>query len=96
LREILHRALEAAGSVPAQTDEERQEVLSGRTSEKDKILLHGGTGREIPRPRDEEAQQSKYSWKKKRHIVKNALITSYFCMILYASPTFDGRGHDKK
>jgi hypothetical protein len=44
LQEILHRALEASGSVPAQTDAELQEVLSGHTSEEDAILLHDGTG----------------------------------------------------
>jgi hypothetical protein len=96
LREILHRALEAAGSVPAQTDAELQEVLSVRRSEEDQILVHDGTEREVPRPQDEEAQQWKYSEKKKRHTVKNAVIIGCFCMALYASPTFDGRVHDKK
>jgi hypothetical protein len=96
LQEILHLALEAAGSIPAQTDAELQEVLSGRTSEEDKILLHDGTEREIPRPQDKEAQQLKYSGKKKRHTVKNAVIISCCCVVLYASPTFDGRVHDKK
>jgi hypothetical protein len=81
LREILHRAPEVAGSVPAQTDAELQEVLSGRTLEEDKILLHDGTEREIPRPEDEEAQQSRYSGKKKRHTVKNAVIIS--CAVWY-------------
>jgi hypothetical protein len=33
LREILHRALESAGSVPAQTNTELQEILSQRTAE---------------------------------------------------------------
>jgi hypothetical protein len=96
LREILHRALEAAGSVPAQTDAELQEVLSVRRSEEDKILLHDGTEREVPRPQEEEAQRLKYSGKKKKHTVKNAVIISCCCMVLYASPTFDGRVHDKK
>jgi hypothetical protein len=48
MREILHRAPEAAGSEPAQTDAELQEALSGRTAEEDKIHLHDGTKREIP------------------------------------------------
>jgi hypothetical protein len=96
LHEILHRALEAAGCVPALTDAELQEVLSERTSEEDKILLHDGTEREIPRPQDEEAQLSKYSGKKKKHTVKNAVIISCLCMVLYTSFTFDGRIHDKK
>ncbi|MDR0758371.1 MAG: transposase family protein, partial [Tannerella sp.] len=45
---------------------------------------------------DEEEQKSKYSGKKKRHTVKNAVIISCCCMVLYVSPTFDGRIHDKK
>jgi hypothetical protein len=96
LREILHRAPEASGSVPAQTDAELQAVLSGRTPEEDKILLHGGTEREIPRPQDGEAQQSKYSGKKKRHTVKNAVTVSCCCTVSYAGPAFDGRIHDKR
>ncbi|MDR1182183.1 MAG: transposase family protein, partial [Bacteroidales bacterium] len=47
-------------------------------------------------PQDEEAPQSKYSGKKKRHTVKNAVIISCCCMVLYVSPTFDGRIHDKR
>ncbi|MDR0749682.1 MAG: transposase, partial [Tannerellaceae bacterium] len=96
LREILHRALETAGSVPARTDAQLQDVLSGRTAEEEKILLHDGTEREIPRPQDEAEQASKYSGKKKKHTVKNAVIIGCCCMVLYVSPTFDGRVHDKK
>jgi hypothetical protein len=96
LREILHRALEMAGSVPAETDAELQELLSERKEAEDKILLHEGTEREIPRPQDEEEQQSKYSGKKKKHTVKNAVLISCCCMVLYVSPTFAGRVHDKK
>jgi hypothetical protein len=96
LREILHRALEKAGSVPAQTDVELQEILSEWREEEDKILLHEGTEREIPRPQEEEAQKAKYSGKKKRHTVKNAVIVSCCCMVLYVSPPCSGRVHDKK
>jgi hypothetical protein len=38
----------------------------------------------------------KYSGKKKRHAVKNAVIISCCCMVLYVSPTFDGRVRSKK
>jgi hypothetical protein len=96
LREILHRSLSLAGSMPAEREEELQEVLSEQSLEEDKILLHDGTEREIPRPQDDEAQELKYSGKKKRHTVKNAVIISCCCIVLYVSPTFDGRVHDKK
>jgi hypothetical protein len=86
MRVILHRAPEAAGRVPAQTDAGLQEALSGRTAEEDKILLHDGTEREISRSWDEEVQESKYGGKKKRHMVKNAVIISYCCMILMYTP----------
>jgi hypothetical protein len=96
LREILYQALEATASVPAQSDAQLQEVLSGRTSEEEKILLHDGTEREVPRPQDEVEQASKYSGKKKRHTLKNAVLINCCCLVLYVSPTFAGRVHDKK
>jgi hypothetical protein len=34
------------------------DILSKRTAEEDKILLHDGTEREIPRPQEEEAQEA--------------------------------------
>jgi hypothetical protein len=64
LREILHMALELSSSIPAQTDEELHEVLSN-IEMPDKLLLHDGTEREIPRPRDGEEQKEKYGGKKK-------------------------------
>lgn len=99
LKVILHRALEACGCVPAQTNEELQEVLAENFKEEEeeaKVLIHDGTEREIPRPVDEEAQQDNYSGKKKKHTVKNVVIISACCMVLFVSKTFAGRVHDKK
>ena len=93
LRIILHQALESAGCMPAQTDEELQLRLSEFCKDGEKVLLHDGTEREIPRPVDSEQQKEKYSGKKKRHTVKNALITSAACTILFVSQTFNV--HDK-
>jgi hypothetical protein len=98
LKQILHRALEAAGCMPAQTDAQLQEALSEHfkeEKEENKVLLHDGTEREIPRPSDEETQQDNYSGKKKKHTVKNAVIISACCMTLFVSQTFAGRIHDK-
>ena len=94
LKVILHKALESAGCVPAQNNGELQEVLSGLGNE-EKVLLHDGTEREIPRPQEEEEQKKKYSGKKKKHTVKNAVIVSASCLVLFVSQTFDGRIHDK-
>ena len=81
--------------MPAQTDKELQLRLSEFCKEGEKVLLQDGTEREIPRPVDEEEQKEKYSGKKKKHTVKNALVISAACTILFVSPTFSGRIHDK-
>ncbi len=96
LGEILHRALKQAEVVPAQTNKALQEVLSSKEEiSKDKLLLHDGTEREIPRPADDELQKDRYSGKKKKHTVKNAVIITSCCLIVYVSLTFSGRVHDK-
>jgi hypothetical protein len=71
LRKILHRVLTQSASVPAQTDEELQEVLPD-IGESDKLLLSDGTERDIPRPQDNDVQRKKYSGTKKKHTVKIA------------------------
>lgn len=97
LTRILRMSLAAMGLVPAQTDEE----LSSRLEELSKggvepVLLHDGTEREIPRPVDREMQQERYSGKKKRHTVKNAVIITVSCLIIFVSQTVSGKMHDKK
>lgn len=98
LSHILRLSLETMGLVPAQTDKE----LSSRLSELSKngtvqpVLLHDGTEREIPRPVDPDEQQEQYSGKKKRHTVKNAVVITVSCLILFVSPTVSGKTHDKK
>lgn len=98
LNHILRLSLETMGLVPAQTDKE----LSARLSELSKegtiqpVLFHDGTEREIPRPVDPDDQKEQYSGKKKRHTVKNAVVTTVTCVILFVSPTVCGKTHDKK
>ena len=96
LSEILKRALKIAQVVPAQNDKSLQSVLSKMTTEEELILLHDGTEREIPRPKDDDLQKDCYSGKKKKHTVKNAVIIAACCMILYVSATFYGKAHDKR
>lgn len=95
LHEILQRALKIAEVVPANNDKELQELLADEIFSEEKLLLHDGSEREVPRPVDEDLQKDKYSGKKKKHTVKNAVITTACCMILYVSQTFPGRVHDK-
>jgi hypothetical protein len=92
---VLHKALEDADCMPAQTDKELQVKLLEFCKEGEKVLLHDGTEREVPRPQDEEQQKEKYSGKKKKHTVKNAVIIASSCTVLFVSQTFGGRVHDK-
>jgi hypothetical protein len=92
---ILQRALKNAEVVPCNNDKELQELLSKEEIADENLLLHDGTEREIPRPVDNELQKEQYSGKKKKHTVKNAVIITAVCLILYVSRTFAGRIHDK-
>lgn len=60
------------------------------------VLLHDGTEREIPRPLDPDLQQENYSGKKKKHTLKNAVIITACCLILFVSESVSGKTHDKK
>lgn len=42
------------------------------------------------------AQQENYSGKKKRHTVKNLILINAALTILFLSPTYEGRLHDKR
>lgn len=97
---VLDDALSLACVLPAQTDRQLQKVLtvtqSSAAVENQTLLLHDATEREVPRPLDSAEQQEKYSGKKKKHTVKNAIITNAMCYILFVSLTFSGSVHDKK
>lgn len=55
-----------------------------------------GTERPIWRPKDKEKQKTHYSGKKKRHTVKNNIISDRRGKVLYLSNTYEGKKHDKK
>jgi hypothetical protein len=104
LKTILDKALELTCAVPAQTDSE----LHGRLTQMSAVatqpdspatavhLLHDATERDIPRPQDKQTQRDNYSGKKKKHTVKNAVVTTMLCLILFVSPTVAGSTHDKR
>lgn len=52
--------------------------------------------REVPRKVDYEAQKSEYSGKKKKHTLKNLVITDQNGLILFSSQEYKGKTHDKK
>jgi len=98
LKIILDKTLEASGDMPAQTQLGLSAKLEAFFPEggPEKEILHDGSEREIPRPLDQDEQQEKYSGKKKKHTVKNGIITTVFCLVLFVSPTVNGSVHDKK
>ena len=97
LTEVLRLAMEDAGVMPAETVAGFKRLLDERDG--DTVvheLIHDGTEREIPRPSDPELQKEYYSGKKKKHTVKNAVITCVAGFILFCGATVEGKMHDKK
>lgn len=93
LTHILQLALNKAQALPAQSQEELTQQLDQQPS---MHLFHDGSEREVPRPQNPQQQQANYSGKKKKHTVKNALLATALCYILFVSPTLAGKVHDKK
>lgn len=59
-----------------------------------KEIFIDGTERPIQRPKDKEKQKSNYSGKKKRHTVKNIVITDKNKRVGFLSRTVNGKKHD--
>ena len=60
------------------------------------IFFHDGIERPIQRPKDVETQRAHYSGKKKRHTVKNNILTDAESKVVFLTPTCEGRIHDKR
>ena len=61
------------------------------------FFFHDGVERPIQRPKDVEAQQAYYSGKKKQHTVKNnILIKVSDSKVVFLTPSYEGRIHDKR
>src|SRR5690349_15688412 len=103
LKTILDQALELSSAVPAQHNTGLQDklaemsdaIMQQDTPATSLHLLHDATERDIPRPQDYQSRQDNYSGKNKKHTVKNAVVTTMLCLILFVSPTLAGRTHDK-
>jgi hypothetical protein len=61
----------------------------------DIILMHDATEREVPRPVCWESQEETYSGKKKRHTIKNAVVATTACIVIFLGATVTGNVHDK-
>lgn len=88
---LLNRVLVALGELPARD-------MPPLTWPVDKELrfFHDGTERPIPRPREAEPQRQYYSGKKKRHGLKNNVLSDLCCKICFLSDTVTSKKHDKK
>ena len=60
------------------------------------LFFHDGTERPIQRPKDVETQKAYYSGKKKQHTIKNNLMITADSKVVFLTPSFKGRIHDKR
>ena len=88
-------ALSDVGVMPATTEKQLVQTLLVN-GDANQILLHDGTQREIPRSKDEDAQTENYSGNKGRHTLKNAIISTSLCLVLFVNASLSGATHDKK
>ena len=94
LTPILNEALGYEQQLPARRAKDIETLLEACP---ELAFMIDGTERPVRRPKDGEQQKAKYSGKKKRHTVKNNLITEKQTgKIKGLSATVDGRTHDKK
>jgi hypothetical protein len=94
LTPILNQALGYEMQLPARQKNDIKEVLEACPGLE---FIIDGTERPIRRPKDEERQRENYSGKKKRHTVKNHVISDKKTGKIRAlSRTVEGKKHDKK
>lgn len=92
LSRILNQALGYEQQLPEREPARLEAVLRQCPSLE---FMIDGTERPINRPQDPERQQDYYSGKKKRHSVKNNVITERGGKVVFVSDTYDGSVHDK-
>ena len=94
LTPILNQALGYERQLPARKTRDISQVLAACPGLE---FIIDGTERPIRRPKDKEKQRQHYSGKKKRHTVKNNVISDKRTRKIKAlSPTCAGKTHDKK
>ena len=93
LTPVLNQALGYEKQLPARQSRDIEQVLSECPGLE---FIIDGTERPIRRPKDPVRQRQHYSGKKKRHTVKNNLITDKRTRkVKGLSPTCEGKKHDK-
>jgi hypothetical protein len=92
LTRILTNTLKRLHMLPVRDGDLLYKVLKKRQI---KTINLDATERCIQRPRDHQVQQDYYSGKRKCHTEKNNVIADDDQRILYLSPTYEGKVHDK-
>jgi hypothetical protein len=94
LTPILNQALGYEKQLPARKAQDIEQVLKMCP---DLEFIIDGTERPIRRPKNKDKQESHYSGKKKRHVVKNNVVTEKRTKkVKVLSATCEGKKHDKK
>jgi len=94
---LLYRTLKKQGSVPCGQAEYFQGKIKRLLEENPGlVLIQDATTRPIERPLDPDVQKEYYDGKHKQHKVKNHVVIDGGREILYVSPLYEGRVHDKK
>ena len=94
LTPILNQALGYEKQLPARKAQDIEQVLQMCP---DLEFIIDGTERPIRRPKNKQKQADNYSGKKKRHVVKNNVVTEkHTKKVKVLSATCEGKKHDKK
>jgi hypothetical protein len=94
LTPILNQALGYEKQLPARKAQDIEQVLKMCP---DLEFIIDGTERPIRRPKSKKKQEDNYSGKKKRHMVKNNVVTEKRTQkVKVLSATVEGKKHDKK
>ena len=94
LAPILNRALGYEKQLPARKSRDVEKIL---TSCAGLEFIIDGTERPIRRPKDNARQKENYSGKKKRHTIKNNVVSDKRTRkVVVLSKTCQGKKHDKK
>jgi hypothetical protein len=92
LQALLDQALSKMGLSPCRDSAALKQVLACHP---DQTFNQDATERPVPRKTDPQAQKEEYSGKAKDHTAKNGLLSDDSAQILYLSPTYEGKKHDK-
>jgi hypothetical protein len=90
---LLHETMGSLGFVPHNNSEKLHKQLESTV---ETIICHDATVREVERSTDYSTQKEFYDGKHKCHTIKNHVVCDEHNKILYVSPLYEGKIHDKK